>query len=173
MQQFLKIIGRSLGWNNIITYFFTPKKNDRMQKVKDILLKKGAHIEFVTPDTPVIEALRTMASRNFGSVAVMENGVFLGVMTERDYSRKVILQGKNSSDTPVAEIMTTGLPTVSPDDTVAHCMSLMDSNNVRYLPVYDGENLCGLISMTDVVRATISGQEATISHLESYISRGY
>lgn len=152
---------------------FSVLKNDSMQKVKDILLKKGAHIEFVTPDTSVIEALRTMAGRNYGSIAVMENGVFMGVMTERDYSRKVILQGKNSTDTPVSEIMTTDLPSVSPDDTVAHCMSLMDTNNVRYLPVYDGENLCGLISMTDVVRATIRGHETTISHLESYISRSY
>ena len=144
-----------------------------MQKVKDILLKKGAHIEAVDPATPVIDALRLMADRNYGSVAVMENGEFKGVMTERDYSRKVILKGRNSNDTPVSEIMTTGLPIVSPDDTVAHCMSLMNSRNIRYLPVYDGDNLCGLISMTDVVRATISGQEATISHLESYISRSY
>ncbi|MCU0388661.1 MAG: CBS domain-containing protein [Chitinophagaceae bacterium] len=144
-----------------------------MQKVKDILLKKGAHIESVKPDTPVIEALHTMAEKNYGSIAVMENGQFLGVMTERDYSRKVILKGKSSAETPVSEIMSTDLPIVSPDDTIGHCMSIMNSKNVRYLPVYDGENLCGLISMTDVVRATISEQEATISHLESYISRSY
>jgi CBS domain-containing protein len=144
-----------------------------MQKVKDILLKKGAHIESVSPETPVIDALQTMADRNYGSIAVMEKGVFKGVMTERDYSRKVILKGKNSSDTPVSEIMSTDLPSVSPDDTIGHCMTLMNSKNVRYLPVYDGENLCGLISMTDVVRATISEQEATINHLESYISRSY
>ena len=144
-----------------------------MQKVKDILLKKGAHIEYVTPETTVIDALRTMAEKNYGSIAVMENGEFRGVMTERDYSRKVILKGKSSADTLVSEIMSTGLPTVSPDDTIAHCMAIMNNKNVRYMPVYDGDNLCGLISMTDVVRATISEQEATISHLESYISRSY
>lgn len=144
-----------------------------MQKVKDILLKKGAHIESVPPSTHVIDALRTMAKKNYGSIAVMEDGVFKGVMTERDYSRKVVLLGKNSTDTLVGDIMSTDLPSVSPDDSIDFCMSLMNDRNVRYLPVYDGENLCGLISMTDVVRATISGHEQTISHLESYISRSY
>jgi len=144
-----------------------------MQKVIDILLKKGAHIESVTPETPVLEALRTMAQKNYGSIAVMDDGVFKGIMTERDYSRKVVLLGKSSSDTPVSEIMSTDLPSVSPNDSIDHCMALMNSRNVRYIPVYDGDNLCGLISMTDVVRATISGHEATISHLESYISRSY
>ena len=152
---------------------FGPKNKPSMQKVKDILLKKGAHIESVSPGTPVIDALRTMAERNYGSIAVMENGQFKGIMPERDYSRKVVLKGKSSAATPVSDIMSTELPKVSPDDTIAHCMALMNSNNVRYLPVYDGENLCGLISMTDVVRATISEQEATINHLESYISRSY
>jgi len=144
-----------------------------MQKVIDILLKKGAHIESVTPETSVLEALRTMANRNYGSIAVMDNGLFKGIMTERDYSRKVVLLGKSSSDTPVSEIMSTDLPSVSPNDSIDHCMALMNSRNVRYIPVYDGDNLCGLISMTDVVRATITGHETTISHLESYISRSY
>lgn len=141
-----------------------------MQKVKDILAAKGSHIEAVPPETRVIDALRIMAGKNYGSVVVMENGKFLGVMTERDYSRKIILVGKNSSDTPVKDIMSTDLPKISPGDTIEHCMELMNKLRIRYIPVYEGENLAGIVSMTDVVSATIVQQQQTISHLESYIS---
>jgi CBS domain-containing protein len=142
-----------------------------MQKVKDILQKKGTNIESVAPETPVIEALQRMADKNYGSVVVMENGNFLGIMTERDYSRKVVLLGKNSTDTHVSQIMSTDLPSVSPLDSIDHCMELMTEKRIRYLPVYDGSNLAGIISMTDVVSATIARHEQTISHLESYITR--
>ncbi len=142
-----------------------------MQKVKDILAKKGNKVESVPPGTTVINALQTMAANNFGSVVVMENGIFLGIMTERDYSRKVVLQGKNSSDTPVSEIMSTHLPSVTPNDTVDHCMELMNDQKIRYLPVYDDGKLAGIISMTDVVSATIARQMETINQLESYITR--
>jgi CBS domain-containing protein len=148
----------------------TPKKN-AMQKVKDILAKKGAHIESVPPNTPVIDALKTMAEKNYGSVAVTENGIFLGIFTERDYSRKVVLQGKNSSDTTVGEIMSKHMPSVTPNDTIEHCMSLMNDQRIRYLPVYNDGGLAGIISMTDVVSATIARHEETISQLESYITR--
>jgi CBS domain-containing protein len=142
-----------------------------MQKVKDILAKKGTQVESVPPNTPVIEALRTMASKNHGSVVVMENGIFLGIMTERDYSRKVVLQGKNSTDTLVLDIMSTHMPSVTPNDTVDHCMELMNDQKIRYLPVYHEGKLAGIISMTDVVSATIAKQIETISQLESYITR--
>lgn len=142
-----------------------------MQKVKDILRKKGGHIESVSPETSVIDALRRMADKSYGSVVVMEDGKFMGVMTERDYSRKVVLLGKNSTDTLVSDIMSTDLPRVSPNDTIDHCMSLMTEKHIRYIPVYEGEQLSGIISMTDVVSATIARHEATISHLESYITR--
>ncbi len=142
-----------------------------MQRVKDIISKKGSNIEAVPPQTPVIEALKTMADKNHGSVVVMENGIFLGIMTERDYSRKVVLQGKNSSDTPVSEIMSTHMPSVTPNDTVDHCMELMNDQKIRYLPVFDGGRLGGIISMSDVVSATIARQMETINQLESYITR--
>lgn len=142
-----------------------------MQKVKDIIRKKGGHIEAVPPYTPVIEALRTMAAKNYGSVVVMEGNQFLGVMTERDYSRKVVLLGKNSTDTPVGDIMSTDLPSVVPNDTIEHCMTLMNDQKIRYLPVYDDGQLAGIISMTDVVSATIARQQDTIQSLESYITR--
>jgi CBS domain-containing protein len=142
-----------------------------MQKVKDILAKKGTNIESVEPSTRVIDALKTMSDKNFGSVVVMENGLFLGIMTERDYSRKVVLQGKNSNDTPVAEIMSTFIPSVTPNDTIDHCMELMNDQRIRYLPVFDSGKLAGIISMSDVVSATIARHMETISQLESYITR--
>jgi CBS domain-containing protein len=142
-----------------------------MQKVKDILAKKGTNIESVEPSTRVIDALKTMSDKNFGSVVVMENGLFLGIMTERDYSRKVVLQGKNSNDTPVSEIMSTFIPSVTPNDTIDHCMELMNDQRIRYLPVFDSGKLAGIISMSDVVSATIARHMETISQLESYITR--
>jgi len=140
-----------------------------MQRVADILRKKGNHVESIAPDTPVIKALELMRDKNYGSVVIMENGHFLGIMTERDYSRKVILQGKNSTDTKVSEIMSTSLPNVGNSTSIDECMKLMTEKNIRYLPVFDQKNLIGIISMTDVVWATIYGQKQTINHLEQYI----
>ena len=97
-------------------------------------------------------------------------GNYLGIITERDYSRKVVLKGKNSATVPVDEIMTTDLPSVSPKDTVEHCRQLMTSQNIRYLPVFIGTELKGIISMSDVVKETIAMQQETIDHLQQYIS---
>lgn len=100
---------------------------------------------------------------------VMENGQYLGLITERDYSRKVILKGKNSADTRVAEIMSADLPSVTPSDSIDHCMELMTKNNIRYLPVFENDKLAGIISMSDVVKETILTQKETINHLQNYI----
>lgn len=126
----------------------------------------------VTPDTKVIEALSIMAEKNIGSVLVMDGGEYLGIITERDYSRKIALRHKSSIDTKVSEIMSTELPSVNPFDTVEHCMHLMSDKNIRYLPVFDKERLAGIVSMSDVVKETILEQKETISHLESYIHSG-
>ena len=107
------------------------------------------------PETSVLDAIKLMAEKNIGSVVVMENDNFLGIVTERDYSRKVILKGKHSSDTKVSEIMSEDLPSLRPDDSVELCMSLMTQQNIRYLPVFENDRLCGIISMSDVVRETI------------------
>lgn len=140
-------------------------------KVADILRRKGANVVFITPGASVIDALHIMEEKNIGSVVVMENSQYKGIVTERDYSRKVILKGKNSSDTPVSEIMTTDLPAVSPDDSIDKCMELMSNKHIRYLPVFDaGGQLAGIISMSDVVGAKLIRQQETISHLEKYIS---
>jgi CBS domain-containing protein len=140
-----------------------------MNKVSAILARKGNNAVSVTPNTSVLEALKIMAERNIGSVVVMEDGNYLGIITERDYSRKVILKGKHSIDTTVSDIMSSDLPAISPDDSVERCMSLMSENNIRYLPVFEGKKLSGIISMSDVVKETILAQKETISHLESYI----
>lgn len=140
-----------------------------MKKVSDILGLKGKNIVSIKPETSVLEALKIMADKNIGSVLIMQDEQFLGIMTERDYSRKVILNGKSSTDTQVAEIMTINFPPVTPSDTIEHCMELMSVNNLRYLPVFDKDSLKGIISISDLVKATITGHEETISQLKDYL----
>jgi CBS domain-containing protein len=140
-----------------------------MNKVSDILTRKGDKSVSVTPDTSVLDALKLMAENNIGSVMVMKDGEYFGLVTERDYSRKVILMGKHSVDTKVSEIMTSNLPRVKPDDNIDHCMELMTTGNIRYLPVFDDIKLKGIISMTDVVKETIIKQQQTINYLDDYI----
>ena len=141
-----------------------------MRKVSDILKRKGSAVTIVSPKTSVIEAIRMMSEQNIGSVVVMDNNIFLGIMTERDYSRKVILMDRHSSDTPVGEIMTTEFPAVKQSDSVEACMLLMSEKHIRYLPVMENGLLVGIISINDVVTETITTQKETISHLQNYIS---
>lgn len=143
-----------------------------MRNVSHILGRKGNSTIAVAPHNSVLEALRIMAGNNIGSVMVMDAGELVGIMTERDYSRKVILKGKSSTDTKVEEIMSTGFPKVSPRDSIELCMQLMSEMNIRYLPVYNGAELCGIVSMNDVVRETIAQQEETISSLKDYMHSG-
>lgn len=140
-----------------------------MIKVSDILSHKGSYTISVESGTQVLEALRIMADKNIGSVLVLENGRYLGILTERDYARKVILKGKSSQETSVSDIMSTDLPRISPSDSLEKCMQLMSQRNIRYLPVFEREQLQGIISINDVIRAMIASQEETIEHLKSYI----
>jgi len=143
-----------------------------MHTVSSILARKGSLPVSVTPDTTVIEALEIMAQKNIGSVIVMQVDQYFGIMTERDYSRKVILRDKHSTSTKVSEIMSTDLPMVNPSHTVEYCMQVMTEKNIRYMPVYDtNHTLVGIISMSDIVKETILMQKETISHLESYIQQ--
>ena len=139
-----------------------------MKKVADILNRKGSQTISVSPQTTVIDALRLMADQNIGSVLVIEGDNYLGLMTERDYSRKIVLKGKSSTDTVVADIMTTGLPTVHPNDSIDHCMQLLTEQNIRYLPVFDNK-LVGIISINDVVKEIMLSQAETISNLKDYL----
>jgi CBS domain-containing protein len=140
-----------------------------MKKVTDILSHKGKRIVSVTPSTTVLDVLKIMAEQNIGSVMVMDGSQYLGIMTERDYSRKVILNGKSSTDTKVSEIMSNDLPSVTPGDSIEFCMQLMTDKNIRYLPVFENDSICGIISINDLVKETILTHEETISHLKEYL----
>ena len=140
-----------------------------MKKVSDIFLHKGRRITSVAPDSRVLDALKIMAEQNIGSVMVMNGDHYLGLLTERDYARKVILKGKSSTDTQVADIMSVDLPRVDPSDTIEHCMQLMSDRNIRYLPVFENDALCGIVSINDLVKETIRKQQETISQLKDYL----
>lgn len=140
-----------------------------MKKVSDIFERRGKQMFTVPKKTLVIDALKLMAENNIGSVLVTEGKEFIGLVTERDYSRKVILKGKSSSYTYVADIMSTDLPHVSPDHSVDECMYLIAEHNIRYLPVFDHDHLEGVISVNDVIKETILSQKETIEQLHDYI----
>lgn len=140
-----------------------------MKKVSHILSRKGANVITITPDITVLDALKQMAEKNIGSIVVLDDGEYAGLLTERDYARKVILKGKSSTTTLVKEIMSTGLPRITPDNSVETCMQIMSENNIRYLPVFENDLLCGIISINDVIKETILTQKETIEHLQNYI----
>ncbi len=140
-----------------------------MSTVSAVLSRKGKEVIHVAPGDTVLKALQIMAEKNIGSVVVLENGLYRGIVSERDYSRKVVLKDKSSTDTHVEEIMSTDLPSVKPSDSIEHCMTLMTQKNIRYMPVFDNAVLSGIISMSDVVKETILAQKETITHLQSYI----
>lgn len=141
-----------------------------MNRISDILARKGNKAISVLPNTSVLDALKVMAENNIGSVVVMQDEKFKGIITERDYSRKVILKGKNSTDTKVSDIMTTEFPHLKPSDTVEYSMELLTKNNIRYLPVFEENKFAGIISISDVVKQTVLVQKETIDHLDSYIN---
>lgn len=141
-----------------------------MKNVVELLRVKGHQYWSVTPDTTVFDALKLMAEKNIGVLLVLEGDVLVGLLSERDYARKVILKGKSSKDTLVKEIMSEKVIYVEPEQTVEECMALMTDKHVRHLPVFEGDKLIGIISIGDVVKAIISEQEFIIEQLEHYIS---
>jgi len=141
-----------------------------MNSVKSVLSRKKLPPVTISPEATVIDALEIMAEKNIGSLVVMKANEYLGILTERDYSRKIVLKGKSSTETKVSEIMTIGLPAVKPSDSIEHCMQLMTDRNIRYMPVFDNDQLTGIISMSDVVKETILAQKETINQLQNYIS---
>ncbi|MEN3355225.1 MAG: hypothetical protein V7640_3383 [Betaproteobacteria bacterium] len=140
-----------------------------MKSLKQLLGAKGSQVHFIHPDAKVIEALQLMAQKDIGALLVMDGGRVVGIMSERDYARKVILHGKSSQDIAVRDIMTSGVVTVDPSKTVEDCMSLMTQRRIRHLPVCEGDRLVGLVSIGDLVKEVIAEQEQTIRQLESYI----
>ena len=138
--------------------------------VDSILHHKGAALWSIAPEATVFDAIKLMADKNVGALPVILDGELLGVFTERDYTRKVALQGKTSRETRVREIMTGQVFIVTPNDTVEMCMKLMNDNRVRHLPVIDGGKVIGIISIGDLVNWIISTQGATIEQMERYIA---
>jgi CBS domain-containing protein len=144
-----------------------------MHTVRQLLQVKGNHVWSVTPQTTVYAALELMAAQNIGAVLVMDGEKIVGIFTERDYARKVILKGKTSKTVTVGELMTTDVLYVSPDDTMDNCMALMTGKRARHLPVLENGKLVGLISIGDVVKAVIADREILIRELERYITGGH
>jgi IMP dehydrogenase len=140
-----------------------------MKKVSDILTRKGGSVVTINADTTVLDALKLMADKNIGSIVITEDNEYVGLLTERDYARKVILQGKSSHETPVREIMSTGLPRILPQSSIETCMHIMSESNIRYLPVFVSDQLMGIISINDLVTETILSHLETIEHLKTYI----
>lgn len=141
-----------------------------MTIVAQVLQAKGYDIWSVTPDTSVYDAIKMMADKEVGALLVLEGEKLVGIVSERDYARKVILKGKSSKDTPVREIMTSKVYYVRPEQTIEECMALMTAKRIRHLPVLDGDRLVGILSIGDVVKAVIADQEFLIQQLEHYIT---
>ena len=141
-----------------------------MRTVRQLLESKSAEIHAVPPDAPVIEAIRLMADHHVGALLVMEGARLAGILSERDYARKVVLQGRSSKDTPVRDIMTAHVITVSPGDSAEHCMQVVTDHRIRHLPVLDGDAVLGVVSIGDLVRAVIEEQRLELDHLQRYIA---
>ncbi len=143
------------------------------ESLASILARKNTQIWSVTPGTSVYDAIAIMADRSIGALLVVEKGHLVGIISERDYARKVILKGKSSKETTVGEIMTSPVITVTPDRSIEECMQIVTAEHIRHLPVMNGDKIVGLVSIGDLVKAVISTQEHTINQLNQYISGRY
>ena len=141
-----------------------------MKFVGELLSAKGTDVWSVTPEQTVLAALVLMAEKEVGALMVLEGEALVGIFSERDYARKVVLKDKSSRDTPVSEVMSAPVVTVGPEQSIEECMSLMTEKRTRHLPVLENEKLIGLISIGDVVKAVILDREAVIGQLEGYIT---
>jgi CBS domain-containing protein len=141
-----------------------------MRLVKHLLEDKGGAVHAIEPDKPVLDAIRVMADKYIGALLVMQGTQLVGIVSERDYARNVILKGRSSAETPVREIMSAPVLTVAPGDSVGHCMQLMTERRTRHLPVVDGGRVLGVVSIGDLVKAVIADQAQELEHMQRYIS---
>ena len=141
-----------------------------MRNVSQILERKGGRVVAIAEDQPVLEAVRLMAEHHIGAVLVMRGDELAGIASERDYARKVVLQGRSSSDTPVATIMSSPVVCVAPSESVGDCMAIMTERHIRHLPVLEGGRILGIVSIGDLVKEVIEDQKQEISYLQQYIS---
>ncbi|MBP6909201.1 MAG: CBS domain-containing protein [Candidatus Saccharicenans sp.] len=144
-----------------------------MITVKQMLEEKGHEVWTISPEATVYEALKIMADKDIGALIVVKNGQVAGIISERDYARKVMLKGKSSLETPVKDIMSTEIYYVGPEATAEECMALMTEKRIRHLPVMENGKLTGVVSIGDVVKSIISTQKVTIEHLQNYIMGKY
>lgn len=140
-----------------------------MRTVRHLLEAKAPEIYAIGPDAPVIHAIRLMGEKRIGAVLVLQAGKLAGILSERDYARKIVLQGRSSKDTPVRDIMTCDVLCVGLDDSVDRCMQVVTEKRIRHLPVVDGENVLGVISIGDLVKAVIEDQQYELDQLQRYI----
>jgi CBS domain-containing protein len=141
-----------------------------MPSMSQVLASKGSHVWSISPDATVFAGLTLMAEKNIGALLIIENDKPVGIMSERDYARKIILEGRSSRDTRIRSIMTTRLVWAHPSDSVEHAMGLMTRERIRHLPVVDGDSVLGLVSIGDLVKAMIDQQQFRIEQLERYIA---
>jgi CBS domain-containing protein len=141
-----------------------------MRLVKHLLEGKGDAIFAIAPNSPVLDAIRLMAEKSVGALVVMDEQKLAGIVSERDYARKVILKGRSSKDTPVSEIMSSPVLTVAPSDTINHCMKQVTEHRIRHLPVVDNQRVVGMLSIGDLVKAVIDEQAEQLEHLQKYIA---
>ncbi len=141
-----------------------------MRTVRQLLADKPAEVFAVAPEAPVVEAIRLMADKSIGAVLVLRGETLAGILSERDYARKVVLQGRSSADTPASAIMTAQVVTVGPDTPVTACMQLMTERRIRHLPVVEGGQVVGVVSIGDLVKAVIEDQQLELEQLQRYIA---
>ena len=141
-----------------------------MLRVRQLLAAKGHDVWSIDAEEPVLEAIQIMADRHIGALPVLRGGELAGIISERDYARKVILLGRSSAETPVWQIMSSPAITVTPEESVQRCMEIMTERRIRHLPVVDSGRMVGMISIGDCVRAVIEDQKDTIQQLERFIS---
>ncbi len=146
---------------------------NQKDRVSKLLSRKGNEVFSVTPEASVFEAVELLSNQNIGALLVMDGDQLVGIFSERDYARKVVLKGKSSRKTPVKEIMITEVVTVSPRHTIEECMKIMTKSRFRHLPVVEGDRVLGVLSIGDLVNWIISAQVETINHLEGYIAGRY
>ena len=141
-----------------------------MRTVRHLLESKAPEVFAIGPDQPVLDAIKLMADKRIGAVLVMQAGRMVGILSERDYARKIVLQGRSSATTPVRDIMTTEVISVGLADTADHCMQLVTDRRIRHLPVLDGDAVLGVVSIGDLVKAVIEDQQVEIEQLQRYIA---
>ena len=140
-----------------------------MRTVRQLLEAKAPEVFAIGPDAPVIDAIRLMAEKRIGALLVMQAGKLAGIVSERDYARKIVLQGRSSRDTPVRDIMTADVVSIGLDDTTDRCMQLVTDRRIRHLPVLDGGSVLGVVSIGDLVKAVIEDQQLELDQLQRYI----